>query len=526
VTETVVRTPGEERDTPGESKSATAPEAASTGPRLAEAEVRSVAKEGGWAGIFNVLGAGVRYVNQLILTRILGAEAYGLYALANVVVTVVAVPVGLGLPTSSVHFIASSAGTGEWGRLRWVVRAAFKLTLFSSLVGTLVIVGLGPWASHALFHKDVLSLPLMGLGLAMPLLALYLVCAGGLQGLKRIREKVFIERIAHPLVFTGLLLLGGFYLRSLEYVLCCFFLGAAAVFGLAAFWFGKRLRELPAAQPGPPAWRELFSFSTPVMFMNLLQQFMLQSDGLVMGGFRGAKEVGIYILSSALAKGVSFPTDALGASLAPNFSSLVSQGDRAGLKRLFHTSTRWIFLLGTFVGLGLILAGPPILHLFGKDFTGGYVFLCLLAGGQMVSAAFGANGTLITMTGHPKVNLANSLCLGAGNLGLCLLLVPRFGGLGAAVAAASSFAVVNVARAVEIALILKLGPWDRTIRKPMVAFVLACLAGWAAYRWGHPYAGPFVGLGVYAILWKLLGPEPEDLDMLKTALAKFRVGKR
>ena len=31
---------------------------------------------------------------------------------------------------------------------------------------------------------------------ALPFLVLYAICAGGLQGLRRIREKVFIERIA------------------------------------------------------------------------------------------------------------------------------------------------------------------------------------------------------------------------------------------------------------------------------------------------------------------------------------------
>ena len=491
-------------------------------PRSADAEVRSVAKEGGWAGLFNLLGAGIRYGNQLILTRVLGAEAYGLYGLANVIVTVVSVPAGLGLPTSSVHFVASSAGTGEWGRLRWVVKAAFKLALFSSLAAALLIVVLASWASQNLFHKDVLALPLTGLALALPLLVLYLVCAGGLQGLKRIREKVFIERIAHPLIFTALLLLAGFTFRSLEYVLFCYFLGAVAVFGLSAFWLRKRMADIPKAEPGPPAWHDLLSFSTPVMFMNLLSQFLLLSDSLVMGGFRTAKEIGIYLIASGLAKGVSFPTDALGASLAPNFSSLMSQGDRAGLKRLFHTSTRWIFLLGTFVGLGLILAGPLVLQLFGKDFGGGYLFLCLLAGGQMVSAAFGANGTLITMTGHPKVNLANSLCLGLGNLGLCLLLVPRFGGLGAAAVAALSFVVLNLVRAVEIALILKLGPWDKSIRKPLVTFAASALAGGAGYHWIHPLAGAAIGLGLFVLLWKLLGPEPEDLDMIKRAFGTLR----
>ena len=167
---------------------------------------RSVAKEGGWAGALSLLGAAIRYGNNIILTRLLGAKLYGLYALANTVVTVVTVPSALGLPTSLVHFLASSAERGEWGRLRWMLKASFRVVLISSLLGAGLVLALAPWASRAIFHKDGLLLPLSGLALALPLLALYLVCAGGLQGLRFIRGKVFIERIAHPLVFTVLLL--------------------------------------------------------------------------------------------------------------------------------------------------------------------------------------------------------------------------------------------------------------------------------------------------------------------------------
>ena len=257
------------------------------------------------------------------------------------------------------------------------------------------------------------------------------------------------------------------------------------------------------------------------MFMNLLTYFVLKSDVLVMGAFRTAAEVGVYAIASGLAQGVSMPTEALGASLAPSFSALMGQGDVEGLRRLFHTSTRWLFLMGSFVGLTLILAGRLILHLFGKDFSGGFLVLCVLACGQMFSASLGANGTLITMTGHPKVNLVNSFFLGLGNLGLGLLLVPRFGGLGAAAAASFSFIVINLARAAEIGFILKIGPWNRTIRKPIIIFAASALAGLATYHWVHHIAGAAVGLGLFVLLWKLLGPEPEDWDMVQRALRKL-----
>ena len=498
---------------------------------------REVAREGGWAGVFNVMGAGIRYINNIILTRMLGPANYGLFTLANTIVTVVAIPAGLGLPTSMVHFLASGSSAKQWSKVRWMVKAAFAAALVSSLIGALLVFALSPWISslfllmkakqftqaQLLFQKENLPPALEMLALALPFLVLYMVCAGGLQGLRQIRAKVFIERIAHPLLFSAMLLAGGYFFRSLPFVLTCFWIAALAVFLMSAFWFRRYLRSLPKVEgPLPSHWRELTFFSTPVMFMNLLGFFVLQSDILVMGAFRSFAEVGIYTIASRLAQGVSLPTDALGVSLAPSFSVLVGQGDEAGLRRLFHASTRWLFLLGCGVGLGLIFAGKLILHIFGKDFGAGFLVLCILAAGQMFSASLGANGTLITMTGHPKVNLVNSLCMGLGNLGLMVLLVPRYGALGAATAAASSFMIVNVARALEIWFILKIGPWDRTILKPILALASSVVLGGGTYYLLGPWVGAPVGLSAYVLVWWLLKPEPEDADMAKRAIARVR----
>jgi len=279
---------------------------------------------------------------------------------------------------------------------------------------------------------------------------------------------------------------------------------------------------LPQGPMPRPAWRELLGFSTPIMFMNFLNYFIMWSDILVMGMFRPAAEVGIYAIASRLATGVSMPTDSLGASLAPSFSSLTGRGDKQGLRRLFQTSTRWIFLLSSFAAVGLALAGHIILGIFGPEFQKGYIVLCVLAGGQAVTACFGANGTLITMTGHPRVNLANSVVMGLGNLGLNLLLVPRYGALGAACAAALSWTVVNATRAVEIWFILKIGPWDRTIIKPMLALGTSILLGGGAYYAYGPWVATPVGLGAFALCWWGLRPEPEDADMLRRGWSRLR----
>jgi O-antigen/teichoic acid export membrane protein len=474
----------------------------------------ATARQGSWAGALNLGGAAVRYLNTLILTRMLGADLFGLYGLANTVVTVATVPASLGFPTALTHFVAGAAGTSQWARLRWTLAWVLRVGLVSGLAGMVVLLACTPFLANRVFGKEDLALPLAGLALALPFLVLYNACAGGLQGLKAIRAKVFIERVAHPLVFT-LLLLGALAVsRTVQAVVVCFGIAAMLVLAAGAWSLRRRLGALPAGKDEKGDGRGLLRFSLPVMLLNLMNYLILWSDVLVMGAFRADAEVGVYILASRLATAVNMPTEALSASLAPSFSGLREKGDADGLARLYRTSTRWIFLAATFIALPLAVAGKYVLALFGPEYTAGALALLLLALGQAFSGAFGANGTLITMTGHPRVNLANAVCLGLGNLGLMFLLVPRYGAVGAALSAALSLCLVNVARAVEIWLLLRIAPWDRTLIKPALALLASASAGAALALWVHPVAGAAAALLAYPALWWLLGPEPEERNLL------------
>ena len=490
-------------------------------PKEAE-DVRFVAREGGWAGLIGIAGAGARYLNTLVLTHLLGSNAYGLYALANTIVSLLGMPANMGLPVSSVHFVAVHRGRREWAALRWVVRASLRLVVISSLVWTALILLLAPWGSVAIFGKEQLLVPLVGLSLALPLLGITAVYAGILQGLKQIRAKVLIDRIAHPLVFSVLMLLGGYFFPSVVYVLVCFFVAALLVTVLCAVLLRNQLKALPLDEdPVVPRWRELLGFATPMMFLSLLNYFIRWSDVLVMGIYRSPAEVGIYHIASRLAVAVNMPTESLNSSLAPSFSSLHGTGDTAGVERTFHSATRWIFTLSGLIFLPLTFGGPWVLWFFGEEFQAGHLAMCLLAAGHMFSAAMGTNGTLLTMTGHPQINLLNAIFLGVMNLVLNLALVPHYGAVGAAGAAAASLVLVNITRCIEIRYVLGTVPWDRTLIKPLAAFALASALGWVCWATAGSLTAGLVAPTVFALALWILGLEAEDLDLLRRARRRF-----
>jgi len=476
---------------------------------------KDVGVQGGWAWILNLAGSSLRYFNTLLLARMLGPWGYGLFSYAVSVVTVSVVPASLGMGIALVHFLAGKRAKEDWASFRWFVEVSWKLSLAGSLAASFVVFFGSGWIAESILHNVGYQIPLAGLALSIPFLVLFNLASGGLQGLHAIRRKVFIERVAHPLLYAILLAGLAWHFPSLEMVAACFFLSAGAVFAFGWGLYWSRLRDLPLNLPPRPAWRDLFRFSVPVLFLQLLNYLILWSDVLVMGLFASPSEVGIYTVASRLATAVNMPTEALSASLAPSFSALTETGDRKTLGDLYRTSTRWIFLASTAIALGLILGGEPVLRAVRHEYAAGFSVLVLLSLGQALSGSFGANGTLITMTGHPKVNLVNAVFFGLGNLGLMFLLVPRYGAIGAATAAALSLALVNVVRALEIWALLRIAPWDRSLLKPLAALLAAAAGGAAAARLLHPLAGLTVGLPGYALLWLLLGPAPEERELLR-----------
>jgi len=484
-------------------------------------EHKRVAKEGGFAWIFSLIGALVRYGNSIVLARMLGAKDFGFYALANTIVTVTAMATSFGFPTSLVHFVAKDNETGSYSSLKWFVRSAVRVTAVVSLVVLAALLLLVPFISDTIYDKSGLKVPLFGLALSIPLLALYNVKSSVLQGLRKIRRRVFIERIAHPLLYSVLLLLGAYHFRRMEFVLGCFFVSALAVLALSHFWSKSELDRIPdQASPVAPKWKELFSFSTPILFLNFMNFLILQSDLIIMGFFATSKEIGVYAIASRLAQGVGMPADSLGASLAPSFSAMTGRNDFEGLANVYKTSTRWIFMAASFVSIVLVFGSDMILSIFGKDFRNGVAVLCILTSGQLFSAAFGTNGTLITQTGHPKVNLFNAIAMGAGNILLLLFLVPRFGAMGAASASAGSLMLLNIARSIEIELILKISPWNRTILKPLLALAVAVAAGYFTLGFSHIAALACAALALGAVL-AALGFEKEDREMWQKIMAKL-----
>jgi O-antigen/teichoic acid export membrane protein len=80
----------------------------------------------------------------------------------------------------------------------------------------------------------------------------------------------------------------------------------------------------------------------------------------------------------------------------------------------------------------LLIFGKPLLSLFGPSFSSGYPLLYILSIGILVRASIGPAETLLTMAGQQGITAIVYTATFAFSIVLNIVLIPRFGLVGAA----------------------------------------------------------------------------------------------
>jgi O-antigen/teichoic acid export membrane protein len=199
-------------------------------------------------------------------------------------------------------------------------------------------------------------------------------------------------------------------------------------------------------EPGPKAYefKTWLTTALPILMVEGFYSLLAYTDVLVLQYFRPPDEVAVYYAAAKTLALVSFIYYSVSATTAHRFSSYHVAGDRAGLSAFIAQSIKWTFWPSLAATALLLLFGRPILSLFGPQFTDGYHLMFVLAVGLLARAAIGPIERLLNMLGEQRVcALVYAGAFGV-NLGLCFVLIPLFGMLGAAIATASALVIESI----------------------------------------------------------------------------------
>lgn len=428
-----------------------------------------------FAGTIFTAAAG--YFFKIYLARRLGAEALGLYAMGISIVGFLGLFNAVGLPSAAARFVAEYSTRGEYARLGGFLRGSLKLLGLGNLALGAMVLAAGPWVAVHFYHAPALRPYFWAFSLIMIFGALTTFLGQVMAGYQDVaRRTVITHFIGTPanIVIAVVLISLGWGLRG--YMVAQ--VGSALlVLGLLAMWVW---RMTPAEARGgtsfSPVEKKVVAFSAVAFGIAAVDFALSQADKIILGYYRAPKQVGIYAVAMALVAFVPIALQSVNQIFSPIIAELHADGNRVLLQRLYATLTKWIVILTIPLALTIAIFARPLMGIFGAGFLPGAAVLVIGAMGQLINCGVGSVGFLLMMSGHQmemiKIQAANAVLL----IGLSLILVPRMGMMGAALASATTVATTNAWLLASVRRKLKLFPYDAGYFKLILPSALSVAA--------------------------------------------------
>jgi len=233
---------------------------------------------------------------------------------------------------------------------------------------------------------------------------------------------------------------------------------------------------------------------------------------------------GIYSIAFFISTALVLPFRALYKIAFPLLAEYWKNHDLPRMADFYRRTTRLNTVLGCYLALGIALNLDFIYAQMKPAYAAGTTAVLVLLAARLFDGITGVNGLIVVTSPRYRYDLLFNASLAGATVLMNLLLIPRLGLTGAAVAAAIALVVINTARTWFVWHSFGLQPFDR--RVPLI-LLLAAAAGLAA--WLVPFVHSlFVTMllrstlltALYGGLLLLTNAEPQVQEVLQKLLRR------
>lgn len=395
-----------------------------------------------------VFGMGSSFVMRLVVAQSLGADRYGIIVVGLTIMNAMAMVLLLGFPQGLAREIPRSRDN----RID-LISAAMLVSIISSILAGIISITFISDITRILVEPGdgPILLPFL---ISIPLLVVLRLSIGIFRGLEDATSGILIKSFGYQGTVL-LIIIGLIYLindRNPVHIAYAWPFALLVGILLAVYFLWRERKKVETTQSiRIKKFRNLFHtasrlmiFSLPLMLSDILWRFIQQADTLLLGFFKSNQTVGIYDSAFTLGQLLLLFSWAFGFLFLPLMSSALKQ-DPTEAKRFYRLITKWISFLTIPAYLSIIFH-PDILlrQTFGAEFVEGAFPLAILATGFMSNIITGQSKETIIAAGRTKAVLIGNLFALCLNIVLNVVLIPKYGPVGAASASAVSFIAINL----------------------------------------------------------------------------------
>jgi O-antigen/teichoic acid export membrane protein len=378
-------------------------------------------------GIGTFIAMVFSFLNIIIVVRLVPKEQFGAYILLQIIVAFLAMMGDFGLNISVTKFIAGSEGAAKKNIVNTVVY--FKLV---SLILLSLVIFLFRNALIQVFKSHSLS----EITIYIPILFLFesfnILFNSILQGLQYYRKmavaQVILSCINLLFIFIFLVnlkfgLRGLIYARLFSLILSLLYQYKAAHINIG-YSYNKNLLK------------EMFKFGFPLGLNGILTFIFLRIDTLIVGAFLNPVSVAYYGTAKKIPDSASQMFCSFLSVYFPNMSELFVKKKLIEAENVLNNSLRLVSFVTIFATFVIILFQEDIVKLlFSAQYLESASVLSLLMFCLCIESISTILGTSLVSAGYSSLPVIINVVDAVVNIIANLILIPKFGIMGAAYAA-------------------------------------------------------------------------------------------
>ena len=301
---------------------------------------------------------------------------------------------------------------------------------------------------------------------------------------------------------------------------------ALAVVLLAVAVFRSRGRSRPSTRDfSAPLFKELLSFGIPMMIGFELSGIVLAvGDRYAINWLLGPEQLGLYAAAYTICDYVQqVVISSVNQAVMPIYMQMWDTRGREETAAFIDRSLRSYAMLGVPVVVGVAVVGPELLPTLASDkFASASGVLPWVIAGMVVDGCSSQTGAGLFIHKRTRQIISIAMSCAAVNIVLNLVLVPRLGITGAAVATLVSYSMSAVLFAVVGRHLLTVRiPWRTILRAGAASAVMYLAVAFImpGQRLLTVAVRASLGACVYAVLIVLI--DPDARNVARQALARF-----
>lgn len=237
--------------------------------------------------------------------------------------------------------------------------------------------------------------------------------------------------------------------------------------------------------------RQLSRYASLTLLTGLSSQVILHIDKYMVSHHLGLTAAGIYTICSYFGTVIQMPAMALykvsGVIIADSWKA----NDMENIQTIYRKSCLIQLVAGCLVFVGVAANLPSIFQILPAGYEAGYYVILWIGLGKLFDMATGVNGTILSTSRYYAYDSAFFILMVVITLLTTQYMLPRYGQEGAAIAAAFSTALFNIARTWFVWYKFRLQPFSW--RNALVLLVAGGI--WALSSFFPSQSGSWLAVG-------------------------------